>query len=206
MALNGIRDRNLIHPGDELNVGVGATESVGSAPSVEAQEAPALAVDIATVSEEAAELTENILATDPSDYGVASDNTIEILTDETLGHFADWLGLTSNDLRRLNNLRSSATVRIGDRVKLDFSKATRADFEARRKQYHSGMQAQYFASYRIRNTENHSLLRGELVSDLARARAVPMWLFRQYNPGLGDGSQVRAGQVVVFPVVERVGD
>ena len=42
------------------------------------------------------------------------------------------------------------------------------------------------------------------LGELARARAVPMWLFRQYNPQLGDGSQVRAGQVIVFPVVEKV--
>ena len=38
----------------------------------------------------------------------------------------------------------------------------------------------------------------------ARKRAVPMWLFRQYNPQLGDGSRIRAGDVVVFPVVEKV--
>src|SRR5690606_2472169 len=138
---------------------------------------------------------------DVLDYTVASDNTIEIMTDETLSHFADWLQVGSTDLLRLNQLRANAPVRIGDRFKLAFSKVDKAGFEARRKQYHSGLQAQYFASYRIRDTESYSIKRSELLGNLARSRSIPMWLFRQYNPDV-DASQLSVGQVVVFPVVE----
>jgi len=39
--------------------------------------------------------------------------------------------------------------------------------------------------------------------NLVRSRSVPMWLFRQYNPDV-DAGRIQIGQVVVFPVVERV--
>jgi membrane-bound lytic murein transglycosylase D len=220
MTLNGLRDRNMLQPGQvlklatESNGNVAATAPAAPAPAVPSgssannavasADAPALAADSAEAQTLDAEQAENVLAADPSDYSVAADNTIEILTDETLGHFAEWLGMESAALRRLNNLRTNATVRVGDRLKVDFSRVGKDSFEARRKQYHSGIQAQYFASYRIRNTENYSIRRNEVVGELARARSVPMWLFRQYNPQLGDGSSVRAGQVVVFPIVEKV--
>ncbi len=224
MALNGIRDRNMLQPGQVLKLaaesGGGvivvtsdarATEPVdeevqaeaGSASSP-AADAPAVAVSSSEAQQEAVQQADDVLAADPSDYSVASDNTIEILTDETLGHFAEWLGLESAALRRLNNLRANAAVRVGDRLKVDFSRVGKDTFEADRKLFHSNIQTQYFASYRIRDTESYSIRRNEVVGELARERSVPMWLFRQYNPTLGDGSSVRAGQVVVFPVVEKV--
>ncbi len=223
MTLNGLRDRNMLQPGQVLKLAAetsapavasvppaaqsGIEASVDTeatpAPAVVA-DAPAVAADSPEAQSAANEQAEDVLASDPSDYSVASDNTIEILTDETLGHFAEWLGMDSSALRRLNNLRANATVRVGDRLKVDFSKVGKDTFEANRKRYHSGIQTQYFASYRIRDTEHYSIKRNEVVGELARARAVPMWLFRQYNPQLGDGSQVRAGQVIVFPVVEKV--
>jgi len=206
MALNGIRDRNLIHPGQVLRLGTGTPASAQAAaqPAEQLADSVAVVVDPATAASEALAQAENVLAADPADYGVAPDNTIEILNDETLGHYADWLGSSSADLRRLNQLRDTAHVRIGDRFKLDFSKVDKASFEAQRKQYHGNLQAQYFASYRIRDTESYSIKRSEVLGNLATARSVPMWLFRQYNPGVTDASRVRAGQVVVFPVVEKV--
>lgn len=214
MGINGIRDRNLLQPGQVLKLAaegaVSANAAIAAAPvapsdtSAPAANAPALAADSAAALQADAEQAEDVLATDPADYSVAADNTIEILTDETLGHFADWLGMDSAALRQLNNLRDKATVRVGDRLKVEFSKVGKDAFETRRKRYHSDIQTQYFASYRIRDTENYSIRSNELVGELARRRSVPMWLFRQYNPRLGDGSRVRAGDVVVFPVVEKV--
>src|SRR5690606_9710164 len=43
------------------------------------------------------------LAADPSDYSVAGD-TIEVQALETLGHYADWLGLPTQRLRDLTGI------------------------------------------------------------------------------------------------------
>lgn len=143
------------------------------------------------------------LQSDPSDYTVASDNSIEIQAAETLGHYAEWLGIRAWDIRRQNNMVYKQPVLIGERLKLDFSKVNVAEFELKRRQFHRSLQSDYFKNWRIKQTEQHSIRRGDFLVNLARKRSVPMWLFRQYNPEV-EAARIQIGQVVVFPVVERV--
>ncbi|MGY8790734.1 MAG: LysM peptidoglycan-binding domain-containing protein, partial [Pseudomonadales bacterium] len=72
------------------------------------------------------------LQSDPSDFTVLADNTIEIQAAETLGHFAEWLGIRAWDIRRLNNMVFSQPVIIGERLILDFSKVDKQKFEQER--------------------------------------------------------------------------
>ncbi|MFZ8927918.1 MAG: LysM peptidoglycan-binding domain-containing protein [Pseudohongiellaceae bacterium] len=143
------------------------------------------------------------LESDPSDYTVLADNTIEIQAAETLGHYADWLGIRAWDIRRLNDMVYRQPVIIGERLKMDFSKIDIKTFEQQRRQFHRDLQASYFQNWRIIETEQHSIRRGDFLVNLARERSVPMWLFRQYNPEV-DAGRIQIGQVVVFPIVERV--
>ena len=171
--------------------------------SVSLVDSTAQAVESNAREDEAQLLTD--LQSDPSDYTVGNDNTIEIQAAETLGHYAEWLGVRASDIRRLNSLEYNDPVIIGQRLKLDFSKTdvTAAEFEQRRREYHRNLQTDFFQSWRITETEQHSITRGEFLVNLARSRSVPMWLFRQYNPDV-DAGRIQIGQVVVFPVVERV--
>jgi len=160
----------------------------------------------AALEPDAREAEEQLLAdlqSDPADYSVRVDNTIEIQAAETLGHYADWLGLRSWDIRRLNGLEYNDPVIIGKRLKLDFTRVSSIQFEQMRREYHRNLQSDFFQSWRIRETEQHSISRGEFLVNLARERSVPMWLFRQYNPDI-DAGRIQIGQVVVFPVVEKV--
>ena len=92
---------------------------------------------------------------------------------------------------------------MGDRLKLVFDKVGKDEFEHKRKKYHSDLQEQYFAAWRIRDTEKYSIRRSDYIMALTNKRSVPMWLFRQYNPDI-DTSILQIGQVVVFPVVEKI--
>jgi membrane-bound lytic murein transglycosylase D len=51
--------------------------------------------------------TQATLAADPSDYTVAADDTIEVQDMETLGHYADWLGIRTQRLRDTTTCRSA---------------------------------------------------------------------------------------------------
>jgi membrane-bound lytic murein transglycosylase D len=144
-----------------------------------------------------------VTALDPARLRVAADNTIEILQDETLGHYAAWLGVSSADLLRLNNLSAKASVQTGKRLKLDFAKVDHASFAEQRTQYHQALRAKFFDQWQVRDTENYRIKRSENVQGLARARSIPLWLFQQYNPAVNTAA-VKAGQVVVFPVVEKI--
>jgi membrane-bound lytic murein transglycosylase D len=86
-------------------------------------------------------------------------------------------------------------------VKLDFSKVTPDQFEARRIEYHRALQEAFFTQFRIQGTSEHVIKRGESVWVLAQQRYnVPIWLLRQYNPDLDLGS-VHPGARLVIPLV-----
>jgi membrane-bound lytic murein transglycosylase D len=142
---------------------------------------------------------------DPFDYGVAQDDTIHVAPEETLGHYADWLGLSSARLRELNHLKFRSPVLIGQRVKLDFSRVTREVFETLRHEYHRELQAAFFAGHRIVGTEIRIARSGDSGWTLSQHRPqLPLWLLQQYNPDL-DLTALRAGTQIVVPRVEEIG-
>jgi membrane-bound lytic murein transglycosylase D len=142
---------------------------------------------------------------DPNDYSVAHDDTIRVTGDETLGHFADWLGVSTQHVRDLNHFKFRRQVLIGQRVRLDFGKVSREAFEARRREYHRELQAGYFAEHRIIGTEVYVARPGDSAWTLTQhANQMPLWLVQQYNPDV-DLAQLRAGTQIVLPRVEDVG-
>ncbi|HDZ08105.1 LysM peptidoglycan-binding domain-containing protein [Pseudohongiella sp.] len=152
------------------------------------------------------ELAIRALSADPSDYSVGSNATVEIQASETLGHFADWLDIPTQSLRNLNRLSFGQPLIIGERLRLDFSQIDQDEFELRRRQFHVAQQENFFRNYRIQDLARHELAVNENIASIARQRySVPLWLLRQYNPGL-DFSRVRVGQEIVFPVVSRDDD
>ena len=142
---------------------------------------------------------------DPTDYTVAKDDTIRVAADETLGHYADWLGTTAQHVRDLNHLSAKRPVKIGQRIRLDFKKATPDAFEAKRHEYHRALQASYFASHRIVGTEVYIARSGDSLWTLTqRAKLqLPLWLLQQYNLEV-DFSELRPGTQIVMPRVEEV--
>lgn len=170
---------------------------------VTAEESAAEALDpVIDVSESNELLVENLSA-DPSDYTVASNNTVEVQASETLGHFADWLGIRAWDVRRLNNMAYRDPVIVGKRLALDFSRVNIAEFELKRREFHSILQQEFFSNYRIQGVEQYEIKRNDNVGAIARNRySIPIWLVRQYNPEL-DFNRIQIGQQIAFPLVEQ---
>jgi membrane-bound lytic murein transglycosylase D len=140
---------------------------------------------------------------DPIDYSVGKDDTLVVVAEETLGHYADWLGITASRLRTVNNMKYGRPVLIGRKIKLDFAKVDREQFEQTRREYHRSLQASYFAAHRILGTEVYIVRRGDsLWTVTQRFDRLPMWLLQQYNPDV-DFSEMRAGTEIVVPKVEE---
>ena len=167
------------------------------------EESTAEALDpVIDISESNEQLVENLSA-DPSDYTVASNNTVEVQASETLGHFAEWLSIRAWDVRRLNNMAFSDPVIVGKRLTLDFSSVNIAEFELKRREFHSTLQQEFFSNYRIQGVEQYEIKRNDNVGVIARNRySTPIWLVRQYNPEL-DFNRIQIGQKIVFPLVEQ---
>ena len=171
---------------------------------MEAEEEEAEAIDPELDVRESNEQLVEALAADPSDYSVASNNSVEIQASETLGHYAEWLGIRAWDIRRLNGMAYTDPVIIGERLTLDFSPVNIPEFERARREFHSTLQQEFFANYRIQDVETYAVSRGDNIGSIARERySTPIWLLRQYNPTL-DFNRIQIGQEIVFPLVEQV--
>ncbi len=141
------------------------------------------------------------LLSDPSDYTVAEDTTIEVQPLETLGHYGDWLGIKTQRLRDINGLAFRTPVAVGQRIKLDLGKVDAEAFEILRATYHKQQQDTFFRNNTITGVTEHVVRSGESVWILAlRKYDVPVWLFRQYNPEV-DMDKVRRGTRLNFPIL-----
>ncbi len=232
VALNALRSRHHIRAGQVLRLPTSedtarlAAVAASAPPPVEAPEPAARSTGYdtalvaaaligpapaggagATPGDEAGSglaTTQAVLAADPADYSVAGDGTIEIQAMETLGHYADWLGIRTQRLRDANGYSFRRPVRIGDRLRLVFDDVDERAFEERRLAYHQDLQERFFRNYRIRDAVAHRVRHGESVWLLARRDYdVPVWLLRQYNPDL-QLDRVHPGMRIQFPVLERL--
>jgi membrane-bound lytic murein transglycosylase D len=141
---------------------------------------------------------------DPTDYSVAPNGTITVAAAESLGYYAEWLGVSAWDLRRLNHLSFRQPVRIGERIRLDFRYVSPKAFEGERVNYHRALEANYFTAHRIIGTESYVARPGDsLWTVTQRFSQVPLWLLREYNPDT-DFADLRPGTQLVVPRVEDV--
>jgi len=229
MRLNSMSDPDDIYEGQRLRLVAAAPES--ETVTTEATAPAAIAAVQESVEEQAAVKAASKLAAkaepvskaqaqdegpqlvpgatgpesaDPVDYSVAADGSIRVVAAETLGHYADWLGIPAQQLRAINHLRGRTPMVMGRRLKLDFTHTTSAQFEQLRRGYHARLQAAYFSAHRITGTETYVARRGDsLWSITQKSLKVPVWLLQQYNPDLDFGN-LRPGTQISLPLVEDV--
>ncbi|HMN43861.1 MAG TPA: LysM peptidoglycan-binding domain-containing protein [Povalibacter sp.] len=220
MDMNDIRNRNFVYEGQVLAL----VASARVAPPVEASVpvdtvTPAPTAEVAAVAEavepasekEAEEIGPTLLpgaqaasSADPADYSVHDGNTIRVQAAETIGHYAEWLEVRGSQVRKLNRMTAATPVVIGRKLKMDFSKVTPDQFEARRTAYHRQLQEAFFTEFRISGDVSHTVKSGESIWVLAQQRYnIPIWLLRQYNPDVDLGA-VRPGTKLVIPTVAPV--
>jgi len=155
------------------------------------------------VEDEVLDSVQQISATDPAEYSVETDNTIEVQAAETLGHYADWLSIKTQRLRQINRMAFHKPVVIGKRLKLDFSRVNPQAFEGKRLAYHKQLEDSFFAKYRIEGTTDYRIRRGDSLWVISnRHKNTPLWLIRQHNPD-ENFSGLKPGDKITLPVIVR---
>ncbi len=221
MQMNGLRDNDHIYEGQRLALaaasGHATADALLAAQAVEEERADEALAELArtriepVLSAAQAQAQGPALiadesappSADPLDYSVASDGTVVVVAAETIGHYADWLGVTASSLRALNRMRGRSSVRIGGRFKLAFARVPREQFEQRRREYHQRLQTEYFAAHRITGSDTYLARRGDSLWSVTRRGSLPVWLLEQYNPDV-DFAALRPGTQIVLPRVEDV--
>lgn len=159
-------------------------------------------VEKVLVEDEVRESIAQIAATDPAEYSVDKNSTIEIQAAETLGHYADWLGLKASHLRKINRMSYRSKLIIGKRILLDFSRVGPQEFEAKRIDYHKRLEDDFFARKQIVGTRQYRIKRGDSLWVIANKRSqAPLWLIRQHNPDI-DFATLKPGDAIVLPLIQ----
>ena len=126
-------------------------------------------------------------------------SNIYILTieaDETLGHYAEWAGIKTQNIRNLNNLSYKSSIFIGQKLKIALAETNRDEFISKRAEFHLSIQEDFYQSFRVGSTKEYTVSRGDNLLSILTQNEIPFWLFRQvqkkkvrYNQSLNVGDK-----------------
>jgi membrane-bound lytic murein transglycosylase D len=124
---------------------------------------------------------------------------------ETLGHYADWLEVQTSQIRKLNKFRFGRPIKTSQKIRIPLNKVSKDLFEERRYEFHKGIEEDFFAAYKVVETQTYTVKRGDTVWAICHEELdLPFWLIKKYN-SLIVFDRLQPNQVLVVPVVEKVG-
>ncbi|MCH7756179.1 transglycosylase SLT domain-containing protein [candidate division KSB1 bacterium] len=136
------------------------------------------------------------------DIALPENGQVTIEPDETLGHFADWLDVPTQTLRRVNRFSYGQAIQLGQLLWLTFQNVTPEEFHRRRLEYHQGIEEDFYGNFIVEGQTIHKVRRGESIWVLCNNTfEVPYWLLKKHNPNKAL-LNLAAGDEIVVPLVE----
>jgi len=136
--------------------------------------------------------------------GAKTVGIINVETEETLGHYADWLGIPTQSIRRLNGFRFGRPIRTNQKIKIPLLKTTKEEFEEKRYEYHKEMEEDFFSVYRVDGVTLFTVKSGDNIWTLCQKTFdLPFWLIRKYNEGQ-NLEALKPGQQLKLPTVLKI--
>ena len=125
----------------------------------------------------------------------------QVLPEETLGHYGDWLGLGSADpLRNMNDISFGTQLRSGQAIELPISKdSERLAFEANRFEFHQTLVDEFNQHYRVTGVEEYTVKLGDTLWNIADRHSLPYWFLSRAN---GRVESPVIGDKIRVPVIE----
>jgi membrane-bound lytic murein transglycosylase D len=128
---------------------------------------------------------------------------IYVQPEETLGHFADWLAVPTQELRDLNGFHFGQGLHLGQKVKMVYRELSEKQFHRKRAEYHRGIEEDFFASFKIEGVTLHKIKSGENIWYLCnQVYEIPYWLILKYNPNK-NLERLTANDELIIPIVVR---
>lgn len=129
---------------------------------------------------------------------------VRVELEETLGHYADWLGIgIAQPLRRLNNRRIGQPLKVGEEIQLPIrNENAKKDFESNRIEYHKTLEEEFLSQYKIAGQETYTVERGDSAIRISTKLQVPVWLLKRFNPKLFEKS-LQVGDQLKVPVIQK---
>ena len=129
---------------------------------------------------------------------------ITVQPDETLGHFADWLKVPTQELRNLNGLRFGEKIHVDQKIQIVFRYVTEKQFNQKRMEFRRVIEEDFFATFKINEVKIHKIQKGDNIWNLCDdVYDIPYWLVLKYNPEK-DLRKLRAGDLLLVPIIENL--
>ncbi len=130
---------------------------------------------------------------------------IHVIPGETLGHYADWLGIMTQKIRTLNRLPYGHPISVGQAIKLPLHKSGHARFEELRYEFHQEILEDFFDSFFVAGTDTYEVQSGDTLWSLCvNELEIPLWLLQKFNPNMNFNS-LHPRQRLVYPLVNPNG-
>ncbi len=127
--------------------------------------------------------------------------TIRVEAEETLGHYADWLQIPTQQIRVLNGIRYGRSISIDQKIKLPIKKTSIQEFEVKRYEYHKEIEEDFFESFSIQAMEIYKVKNGDNIWTLCMNELeIPLWLVKKYNPKINFNT-LYPKQKIHYPVL-----
>jgi membrane-bound lytic murein transglycosylase D len=128
---------------------------------------------------------------------------IQVEIEETIGHYAEWLGVRASEIRHLNAIPYGQVIHIGQQLKIPLRRTTKEAFEEQRFEYHKELVEDFFSTYRVEAVQIYCIKKGDTLWTLANEEfELPLWLIRRYNPDT-DLATLIPSRNLRIPVVEK---
>lgn len=138
-----------------------------------------------------------------STVGTSAEITVSI--DETIGHYADWLGIPTSKIRKLNDMGRNSDIRVNRHISIPIdNKDALEKFVSSRLEYHMAIEEDFYSQYKISEVKAHTVKKGESLWDICNGgdSPLPLWLFKKYNQQL-DLSKLMPETTVWIPSIEE---
>ncbi len=134
-------------------------------------------------------------------FEIQNSKWITVLPNETLGHYADWLNVSSRHLRKLNRISYKSSIHVGQKLRIDFVNQSKEDFESKRLEFHDNLQKKFYTDYSIVGTKNYQIKSGDNIWYLCKYKFnVPYWLVAYYNKDL-KWNNLKPGDEIQIPII-----
>ncbi len=129
--------------------------------------------------------------------------TIRVQAEETLGHYADWLKVSTQEILTLNRFKRGASISVDQLLKLPMKNKTIQEFEEKRYEFHKEMEEDFFESFSIQGVDTYEVKTGNTIWSLCSTELeIPFWLLKKYNPEI-DFNALVPKQKLTYPIINK---
>jgi len=127
--------------------------------------------------------------------------SIVVQPEETMGHYADWLGIGgTRPIRKRNGMGSSQQLIVGKKIILPVKTDEQLRvFAERRKAFHRTLVDQFQQHYEILGVDTYVVKNGDSMWKIAQKLELPYWVLTNLNPR---AARPAVGDKLIVPVAK----